>query len=404
MIVTGFDNISRVGADMPGLTTIQPDYDEMVVQAMNHLDRQIRGGWKNQGQTKIAIPGKFILGESCGCGRRDPDYFRQVSAYALGQVEMADGRDALMNNMSIVLGACDDINELHGILIDQRFFSPIVRDHYLCLFGEPNALMQEASDMVCLVHATRDHGDCGMPMTTFERSRLLPPMAERLDEPQMFFVKLLHQKGHNFGYSLFQYDPGEVPSRNYVQINVLISIALENIHRREELMRLYEDRRLSSITDMLTGLLNRRGLMERVQPQWHEMVGRRIAFLCVDMDHLKRINDTYGHAAGDHAIRMVGRAIHETLPPGAAGARIGGDEFVIFLPLAGSVESSAFEVAFERELHKLNKEEDKPFTVTASVGCYVKRLDEADTIEGCIQASDQEMYRIKAARHSARTT
>lgn len=399
VIVTGFDNITRIGAYMPSLTTIQPDYDGMVVKAMEHLDRQIRGGWKGQGQTQFAIPGKFILGESCGCGMRDHDYYRQVNEYALGLLEKEDNRDERMNNMSIALGACDDLKELHDILAKEQFLSPVLRDHYLCLFGEQGALMQETGDKACLVHATRDHRDCGMPMTTFERSSLLPPMAERLDEPQMFFVKLLHQKGRNFGYSVFQYDPGQAPTRNYVQANVLISVALENIRRRDELMRLYEARRLSSITDMMTGLLNRRGLMERVQPQWHEMIGRTIAFLWIDLDHLKRINDTYGHAAGDRAIRMVGRAIQATLPPKAAAARIGGDEFVILLPHAESGESDAFAAAFAGELLRINKEEGKPYTVTASVGRYEKRLGEADTIEGCIQASDQEMYRIKQARH-----
>ena len=178
--------------------------------------------------------------------------------------------------------------------------------------------------------------------------------------------------------------------------------ALENIYRREELLRLYEERRLSSITDMLTGLLNRRGLMERVEPQWRELLGRRIAFVCVDMDRLKQINDGYGHAAGDYAIRLVGRAIQAALPPEAAGARIGGDEFAVFLPSAEGGEADAFAGAFGRELDRLNREENRSFAVTASVGFAVIRLSELDTIEQCIQASDRQMYRNKEARHSAR--
>ncbi len=324
VIVTGFDNISRVGVDAPSLTTIQPDYDGMVVRAMDHLDRQIRNVHERQGLSQIAMPGKFVLGESCGCGKRHPDYFRQMSEYAMGLLELESDQDALMNNMSIALGACDDLTELHEVLISKRVSNPIMRDHYLCLFGEPGALMQETGDRTCLVHATRDHRDFGMPMVTFSRGSLLPPMAERSDEPQLLFVKLLHQKGHNFGYSVIQYDAGKVPSRTYVQSNALISIALENIYRRAELLKLYEERRLSSITDMLTGLLNRRGLTEKAEPLWREMVGREVAFAYIDMDHLKRINDTYGHAAGDSAIRLVGRAIRAALPPKGIGARIGG--------------------------------------------------------------------------------
>lgn len=398
VIVTGFDNVTRVGADEPSLTTIQPDYDGMVVWAMDHLDRQIRGGRQRQDQVRFAMNGTFILGESCGCGKRHPDYFRQMSAYATSLVELHNDQDAMMNNMSIAMGACDDLSELHEALISDRIVNPIVRDHYICLFGEPDALMRDTGGKACLIHATRNHQDCGMPMISFDRSSLLPPMAERLNEPQMLFVKLLHQKGHNFGYSVFQYDSGEVPSRTYVSSNALISIALENIYRRQELMRLYEERRLSSITDMMTGLLNRRGLMEKLEPLWHRLMGRRIAFACVDMDRLKHINDTFGHAAGDCAIRMVGRSIQAALPPDGVGARIGGDEFIIFLPVTASDTCEAFKAAFVQGLHQLNETERRGFMVTASIGFITKTLDEMDTIEGCIQASDHEMYLVKGRR------
>jgi len=241
-----------------------------------------------------------------------------------------------------------------------------------------------------------------MPMITFDRQDLLPAMAERRDAPQMLFMKLLHQRGHNFGYSISQYEPGEVPSRIFVQVNSLLSIALENIHRRAELMRLYEERRLSSITDLKTGLLNRRGLMERLEPIWRGMAGATMAIISIDMDRLKQINDSFGHAAGDFAIRLLGRAIQGALPKDGIGARIGGDEFLVFLPSADSSEANTFLERFDQELDRLNAQENRSFKVAASVGCIVRRLNEMDTIEGCIHDSDTRMYQVKEARHMAR--
>ena len=339
VIVTGFDNLSWNGADVPSLTTIQPDFSGMVVRAFDLLDRRIRGELTREGQIRIGLPGKIVHGESCGCGRRSPEYYMEVARRIATRIDQVNTQDAMMNNMSIDMGACDDLKDLHKVLISKRADNPIVRDQYLCLFGEPGSLLRETGDKACLVHAIRDRRDCGMPMISFDRASLLPPMAERLDEPQMFFVKLLHQRGHNFGYSVWQYMDGETPSRVFVQVNALISIALENIHKRTELMRLYEERRLSSITDMMTGLLNRRGLLERLEPTWRELTGRSVAFVCIDMDYLKQINDTYGHAAGDYAIRLVGQALRQALPHHGLGARIGGDEFVAFLPEAGCGEA-----------------------------------------------------------------
>ena len=373
----------------------------MVTEAMELLNKRIKGGKIPEKPERISLPGELVTGESCGCGKRPKDFFRKLSERSLKVVENANDQDAAMNNMSIDLGACDNLTELHNVMISKRTESPIVRDMYICLFGTGEKLMVESGKKACLVHALRDHVDCGMPMIAFDRSRLLPLMAEREDEAQLFFVKLLHQKGHNFGYSVIHYDKGQVPSRCFVQVNVLLSIALENIYRRNELMDLYEERRLSSITDPLTGLLNRRGLNEQVEPLWHSLLGHEIAFICIDMDHLKAINDNFGHAAGDFAIKLVAKAIQRSLPAEAAGARMGGDEFVVFLPKAGNGEADSFVRTFEKTLKRMNREEKRSFPVTASAGIGAVTLSAADTVESCIQASDRAMYLIKEERRRA---
>lgn len=398
VVVTGFDNIPVLGVDMPSVTTVQPDYDRMVVEAMNCLDRRIRGCCNGSEHFRIALPGRFVLGESCGCGKRAPDHYRRVSEEATALLELENDQDAMMNNMCIDLGACADLTTLHKVLISQRVFNPILRDHYICLFEQADALTPGTGGKVRLVHALRDQRDGGMPMTVYDRSDILPAMMERQDEPQLLLVKLLHQNGRAFGYNVFQYMPGQAPSRAFVNMNVLITVALENIRRQDELMRLYEERRRTSTTDMLTNLLNRRGLNERLEALWPGMMGRRVAFACVDMDRLKHINDTYGHTAGDHAIRLVGQAIQATLPPDGLGARMGGDEFVVFLPEGGGGQDYAGRL--EETLERLNEEQARPFTVTASVGIFDKVIGEGDTFEHCIQAGDQRMYAVKEAHHA----
>ena len=396
VIVTGFDNITDWCIDVPSLTTIQPDYQGMVTEAMELLDRQIRG--EAPERKKIRLPGGLVLGESCGCGKRRADFYENLTNKLMALQEAANDQDAAMNNMSIDLGACTDLSELHRTMISKRTENPIVRDHYVCLFGTAERLMEESGGDACLVHAVRDHMDAGMPMINFDRSHLLPPMAERKDEAQVLYVKLLHQSGHNFGYSVIHYDEGKAPSRCFVQTNVLLSIALENIHRHHEMLALYEERRLSSITDHMTGLLNRRGLMESVEPLWRSMTGREIAFICIDMDYLKHTNDTFGHAAGDVAITMIGKAIQKSMPEGAIGARTGGDEFIIFLPDAGNEKASDLVHRFNKTLADLAQAERRSFTVSASVGFKIIRPDKGTTIDECIRASDRILYQMKENR------
>ena len=148
----------------------------------------------------------------------------------------------------------------------------------------------------------------------------------------------------------------------------------------------------TSTHDPLTDLYNRRHMMQIMGEK-----KSRAAVAILDIDDFKQINDTYGHAAGDFAIRLVGQAIHETLPEGAVGSRIGGDEFVVFM--AEGVKAEAFAKAFEERLRRLNEAENRSFTVTASIGVSVKKLNEMDTIESCVRTGDKALYRAKEARH-----
>ena len=170
---------------------------------------------------------------------------------------------------------------------------------------------------------------------------------------------------------------------------------MSNMHKRNELKLLYEERRLSSITDIMTRLLNRRGLEEQLSPVWQRLCAKKesASFISFDMDRLKKINDTYGHQAGDFAIRLTGNAIRRAAPKEAILARMGGDEFLAVLPRGNRLTTDLFVRNFQKELKKLNELENRAFTVEASCGSVVFHLNGMSTIEECIQKSDEKMYR-----------
>jgi diguanylate cyclase (GGDEF)-like protein len=337
-------------------------------------------------------------------------FYVDISVERGRQVDQMNSREVAMTYLTIELNACDDLKDLHRVLVDKMPDTPTLRDYYLCLFekgkdenGEP-VFAEEMTDTACLVHAMRDRQDHGMPMITFDRKHLLPDMAERADEPQVFFLMLLHQRENAYGYAMFHYQPHEVPTNFFQHWNVILSGALSNMHKRDELMLLYEERRLSSITDVMTRLLNRRGLEEQLTPVWQRLCSRwdNVAFVSFDLDRLKQINDTYGHQAGDFAIRLTGNAIRRAAPKEAILARMGGDEFLAVLPRANQAAADKFMEDFRQELKMLNRMENRAFNVEASCGATVFRLNTLSTIEECIQRSDEELYRQKEERHAHR--
>ena len=415
VIVTGFDNVPSIALTEPTLTTVEQDFSEMTLIAVEELERQMRG-WEpaaqKDGNKKMPMGGKLILGESCGCGVRGENYYLDISMKRGRQLDIMTTREVGMTYLTIEMNACDDLNDLHRVLVDKMDDTPTLRDYYLCLFekgkddsGAP-VFAEEITDTACLVHVMRDRQDHGMPMITFDRHLLLPGMAERSDEAQVFYLMLLHQRENAYGYALFHYQPGEVPSNFFQQWNIVLSGALSNMHKRNELMLLYEERRLSSITDVMTRLLNRRGLEEQLTPLWQQLCARQehVAFVSFDMDWLKKINDTYGHQAGDYAIRLTASAIRRAAPRNAIVARMGGDEFLAVLPRATQLAADRFVRDFQKELKALNRQEDRAFDVEASCGTVVFRLDSLTTIEECVQKSDEEMYRQKEKRHTARNS
>jgi len=105
---------------------------------------------------------------------------------------------------------------------------------------------------------------------------------------------------------------------------------------------------LQAHTDSLTGLANRRALCRRVAQAGGS--ARRLGAIVVDLDGLKRVNDTHGHDAGDELIRAAAQALTSAVRCADLVARTGGDEFVILAPVPGRAELRGLAVRVRRSL------------------------------------------------------
>lgn len=135
--------------------------------------------------------------------------------------------------------------------------------------------------------------------------------------------------------------------------------------------------------DPLTGLGRRETLAERRS-------GASVGVLFVDLDGLKQINDSYGHAAGDAFIARAAKALHGTLRQKDHAMRWGGDEFVLVLD--GVQDGFALEVAAERARTAL-----KRANLHASIGCAVQY--EGEVLVSTIERADSSMYLEKKHHH-----
>lgn len=148
--------------------------------------------------------------------------------------------------------------------------------------------------------------------------------------------------------------------------------------------------------DQLTGSLNRRGL-DDIFTREAARADRRNTPLCVallDLDDFKRLNDTFGHQAGDGALRHLVRIVKETLRSIDAIARMGGEEFLIVMPETTASDAAAAMVRLQRELTRhFFMHENEKMLITFSAGVALRLQDE--TQEALVNRADKAMYQAK---------
>lgn len=148
-------------------------------------------------------------------------------------------------------------------------------------------------------------------------------------------------------------------------LGVIASFCIENTVNRARLLR-------SGFTDVLTGWNNRRYLGVRLVEELARAArdGSRLVCLMIDIDHFKRVNDTWGHAAGDAVLREVAQRIESEVRASDVAARYGGEEFVVLLP---NTDSAAASLLAERIRNSVSASpvkipHDETVTVTISIG------------------------------------
>lgn len=161
-------------------------------------------------------------------------------------------------------------------------------------------------------------------------------------------------------------------------------------------LELMADERNKSETDLLSALLNRRGFEKRVSDLIQRSPhGPHILMMC-DLDHFKRINDTYGHYCGDRVIEGFSRVLMEHAPAGAVVSRLGGEEFALFLPRMG-LEAAISLADLLRGMIAATVLPGLPsdFRATASFG--VALWGERLTLQQNLQQTDRALYEAKEA-------
>ncbi|WPE20153.1 GGDEF domain-containing protein [Shinella zoogloeoides] len=159
-------------------------------------------------------------------------------------------------------------------------------------------------------------------------------------------------------------------------------------------LEIVADEKVNAEIDPLSGLLNRRGFDNRVDaliagPGPHSIV------LC-DLDHFKAVNDTHGHQGGDAAIRAFGEMLSAAAPKGALAARIGGEEFLMFLPRTGKEAALLFAHAL-RATRAVSPIPGLPAGIRVTSSFGVAEIGDREPFRFAMRRADDALYAAKNA-------
>jgi two-component system cell cycle response regulator len=182
------------------------------------------------------------------------------------------------------------------------------------------------------------------------------------------------------------------------ELRVRVRAGSRIVRLQEDLMVALAASEFQATHDPLTGLWNRRAIMEILQKELDR--GRRedtpLGLIMLDLDHFKQINDTYGHQAGDAVLHQVAGVMVASLRSYDAAGRYGGEEFVMVLPGCDAQDSKAIAERL-RLLSSSNPFEisEGTLAVTISVGVAATKGSKNSEAESLIRAADEALYRAK---------
>ena len=410
-LVTGFDNEDKASYCNPRITTADFSKTEIMYHAMELLVDIWNGQTDRRCTYTQAV---HIFQESCRCmSECPPDRGQYIIKRILSETRQSDMQNWMIDLNRFLLDCTSYTNLtshmqmwLHEhqfgnlyLLMNPDIFHlekvdilpEIPDDIYRCV-GYP--------DKMTVVHPVSDT-EAVMQLSITD-GHLLPDIT-RTGDQNIFVFAPLHFREREVGYVVLQNCDYLLDHQFLFKMLNSFCTALESLYNKLVLCK--KNKQLSQlyIHDSLTGLYNRMAYEKLALPLFQKYMQKKkhLGILFVDADHLKYINDNFGHDMGNLAIRSIASAIHKSCPVGSVCMRYGGDEFVCVIPDFDLPRMHRLEKTILHALEEISDVSRFPFPLEASIGSVIAD-DAVFSLNDYINLADQKMYASKKARKAAR--
>ena len=409
-MVTGFDNDEISAALTPSISSVDQMAWHIGAACVDALQRVWRG---EPAPVRVHTPTRLVLRESTGHAA-DHSKPKKHVAETIGQTFVATDFGYRLNAMQYQLPGCQSIEEICLALL--QCLAPMelrglrmVLDSALFDNGRVIQIRNHSGHMQDIAEGLPIRGYPERMEVVFSWDASEGARFDRKRVGSELNTSMYDSVGENYLFAplhFMEYTVGYLCIRNCIDLMAIqgvspiinaLTVALRNFFARRNLT--YVNQVLSGISmkDDLTGLYNRLGYHDLAYPLFREVSesGGRLGILFIDMDRLKHLNDTYGHAIGDLAIRSVANAIRHSLPEKAVPVRYGGDEFLILAPAEDGIQVREWIDAITAALPAEAAILGVPGEFGISSGYLLTDPSGEKTLDEYVATADELMYREK---------
>ena len=403
VLLTGFDGLELNQYFSPRLTTACDDIELIGKEIVNMVEKCCKD---TQGKPyDIRIPFRTKFTESCGCQKKaecNPN--EQIMIWYGKAAEMRSHTAEtflMMNELTDGYSAVDMAKKLEK-------FHERLQTRQMTLFIEP--FFYKNTDLPddgfgedsCMLLAEIQNGEYYTRFEEVTTEQSVEQIQKLLySEDRILFVPI-HWQEEVYGYMIVSYDDAAKDFSNFYEFILAFGQVMGTIRQQSQLHRMY-------VTDMLTKLYNRSGFYNQMQKKLQKKQEEELViFLAsVDMDGLKYINDTYGHAEGDYAIKKVAEFLKKSVAErDGICARFGGDEYVVAVVTDKQKADTAFYDRYDKILQEeadaFNQTGRKPFRIGMSVGALYCDFKDMKDVDQLMKRTDDIMYQVKCQHHDSR--
>ena len=353
-----------------------------------------------------------VFRESCGCSSADETDIRAYKKQTYELLNSSRAGVSLLNRMTSVLAEAETENELMQAI--GSFMSELeceqcaicLCDNWQQAFHEHGS---EDDNQYCIIGYTEDmsapliwdHGEIGC-INRFKSEAMFPVPHETGGNVSFFLP--LHFRERCLGYYIITNSDFPLRSAHCHSLMLNIANSMENVRKLLHLNNAVRELDRLYVIDPLCGIYNRNGFIRLADQMFRHCIETHdtlmIAF--IDMDGLKYINDNYGHDEGDFALQRLASVIGDVCGKNTVCARFGGDEFIAVATGVSANAGIILESEFKLHLADVNRVIGKPYTLSASIGSFVTKVEPDMKLFALIAQADQIMYEQKKRKKTSR--